>query len=54
MIAPNFTNRHLNRRNSGLTPHSKTILVTVLLAIGAVMTGNGLFGLISEPRTGHD
>jgi Sap, sulfolipid-1-addressing protein len=46
LVAPQFTTRHLMAFNGWLRAHGKTILVWVLIVAGAIMIGNGIYGLV--------
>jgi hypothetical protein len=46
LVAPEFTTRHLTAFNGWLRAHGKSILVWVLIAAGAIMIGNGIYGLV--------
>lgn len=45
LIAPGVTTRYLTAFNAWLRAHGKVILVCVLIAAGAIMAGNGIYGL---------
>ena len=45
MVAPTATNRYLTAFNGWLRAHGKAILIGVLLAVGGIMTANGIYGL---------
>jgi hypothetical protein len=45
LVAPSVTARHLTAFNSWLRSNGNKILVGVLIAGGAVMVGNGIYGL---------
>lgn len=45
MAAPGITTRYLMAFNGWLRAHGKAILTVVLLAAGAIMIGNGIYGL---------
>jgi uncharacterized membrane protein YfcA len=44
-IAPAATTRYLGAFNGWLRAHSRTVLVWVLIVIGAILTANGAYGL---------
>jgi Sap, sulfolipid-1-addressing protein len=46
LVAPEFTTRHLMAFNGWLRAHGKAILVWVLIVAGAIMIGNGIYGLV--------
>ena len=46
LIAPELTKRHLMAFNGWLRAHGKAILVWVLIVVGAIMVGNGIYGLV--------
>jgi Sap, sulfolipid-1-addressing protein len=46
LVAPGPTTRYLTAFNGWLRAHGKTVLVWVLVAAGAIMAGNGIYGLI--------
>jgi Sap, sulfolipid-1-addressing protein len=48
LVAPEFTTRHLTAFNGWLRAHGKAILVWVLIVAGAIMIGNGIFGLVAN------
>jgi Sap, sulfolipid-1-addressing protein len=45
VIAPAATTRYLTAFNGWLRAHGKAILIGVLLAVGGIMTANGIYGL---------
>jgi hypothetical protein len=45
LVAPGVTTRRLTAFNSGLRANGNKILVTVLIVGGAIMIGNGIYGL---------
>ena len=45
MAAPGVTTRYLMAFNGWLRAHGKVILTVVLLAAGAIMISNGIYGL---------
>jgi hypothetical protein len=45
LIAPGVTTRHLTAFNGWLRGHGNQILIWVLIAGGAIMVGNGIYGL---------
>ena len=47
LVAPGVTSRSLTAFNGWLRAHGKTVLVGVLAVAGAIMTVNGLYGLIA-------
>jgi hypothetical protein len=47
LIAPGLTGRHLTAFNGWLRAHGKTILVGVLVVVGLIMIGNGIYGLVA-------
>jgi hypothetical protein len=48
LAAPGFTTRHLTAFNGWLRAHGNTILTGVLLAVGAILTFNGIHGLVTR------
>jgi Sap, sulfolipid-1-addressing protein len=46
LLAPRTTTRHLGAFNTWLRAHGRTVLATVLGAIGAIMVSNGIYGLV--------
>ena len=46
VIAPATTTRYLTAFNGWLRAHGKAIAVGVLAAAGAIMVGNGIYGLV--------
>jgi Sap, sulfolipid-1-addressing protein len=46
LVAPEFTTRQLTAFNGWLRAHGKAILVWVLIVAGAIMIGNGIYGLV--------
>jgi hypothetical protein len=46
LVAPAFTTRYLMAFNGWLRAHGKAILVWVLIVAGAIMIGNGIYGLV--------
>jgi len=46
LVAPGVTTRYLTAFNGWLRAHSKTIIVWVLIVVGAIMVGNGIYGLV--------
>ena len=46
LVAPEVTTRHLTAFNGWLRAHGKAILVWVLVVAGAIMIGNGIYGLV--------
>jgi Sap, sulfolipid-1-addressing protein len=44
-IAPAATTRYLGAFNGWLRAHSRTVLVWVLIVVGAILTANGAYGL---------
>jgi hypothetical protein len=46
LAAPSKTAAHLTTLNSWLRGHGRTLLVWVLLIAGAIMVGNGIYGLV--------
>lgn len=45
MAAPGVTTRYLTAFNGWLRAHSKTVLVWLLVVVGGIMVGNGIYGL---------
>jgi Sap, sulfolipid-1-addressing protein len=45
VVAPDRTSRYLTAFNGWLLAHGRTILVVLLLVVGAIMVGNGIYGL---------
>jgi hypothetical protein len=48
LVAPGPTARYLTAFNGWLRAHGKTIAVLVLVAVGAIMIGNGIWGLVAS------
>ena len=48
LVAPGPTTRYLTAFNGWLRAHGKTVLVWVLVVAGAIMTGNGVYGLVAN------
>ena len=46
LVAPAVTTRYLTAFNGWLRAHSKVIIVWVLVVAGAIMVGNGIYGLV--------
>jgi hypothetical protein len=46
LAAPGPTTRYLTAFNGWLRAHGKTVLVWVLTVVGAIMTANGVYGLV--------
>jgi hypothetical protein len=46
LVAPQVTTRYLTAFNGWLRAHGKAILVWVLIVAGAIMIGNGIYGLV--------
>ncbi len=46
LVAPAATTRYLTAFNGRLRAHSKTIIVWVLVVAGAILVGNGIYGLV--------
>lgn len=46
LVAPEHTTRHLMAFNGWLRAHGQAILVWVLVVAGAIMIGNGIYGLV--------
>ena len=46
LVAPAVTTRYLTAFNGWLRAHSKAIIVWVLIVVGAIMVGNGIYGLV--------
>ena len=46
LVAPAVTTRYLTAFNGWLRGHSKAIIVWVLIVVGAIMVGNGIYGLV--------
>jgi Sap, sulfolipid-1-addressing protein len=47
MVAPGPTTRYLTAFNGWLRAHGKAILIIVLVAAGAIMVGDGIYGLVA-------
>jgi len=47
LVAPGFATRYLTGFNGWLRAHGKIILICVLVAVGGIMVGNGIYGLIA-------
>jgi hypothetical protein len=45
VVAPDRTTRYLTSFNGWLRTHGRTILVGVLIVVGAIMVANGIYGL---------
>ena len=45
IIFPNRTTRYLTAFNGWLRAHGRTILIVVLIVVGLIMVGNGIYGL---------
>jgi hypothetical protein len=45
LVAPGFATRYLTAFNGWLRAHGKLILICVLVAVGGIMVGNGIYGL---------
>jgi Sap, sulfolipid-1-addressing protein len=45
LVAPALTGRYLTSFNGWLRAHGKTILTWVLIVVGVIMIGNGIYGL---------
>jgi Sap, sulfolipid-1-addressing protein len=45
LVFPERTTRYLARFNGWLRAHGRTILIIVLIAVGAIMIGDGIYGL---------
>jgi Sap, sulfolipid-1-addressing protein len=45
LAAPRLTTRYLTRFNEWLRVHGRVILTWVLIVVGAIMAGNGIYGL---------
>jgi hypothetical protein len=45
LLAPEVTSRHLTGFNAWLRANGSTIVVWVLVVVGAIMVGNGIYGL---------
>jgi hypothetical protein len=48
LAAPDLTTRKLTAFNAWLRAHGRILLMLVLLTAGAILTVNGLLGLISR------
>jgi hypothetical protein len=46
LVAPELTTRHLTAFNGWLRAHGKAVLVWVLIVVGAIMIGDGIYGLV--------
>ena len=46
LAAPGVTTRYLTGFNGWLRAHGKAVIVGVLIAVGAIMAGNGIYGLV--------
>jgi hypothetical protein len=46
LVAPGPTTRYLTAFNGWLRGHGKAVLVWVLVVVGAIMVGNGIYGLV--------
>jgi hypothetical protein len=47
ILAPDATGRYLRAFNQWLRVHGRTILAGVFVVVGAIMVGNGIYGLVS-------
>jgi Sap, sulfolipid-1-addressing protein len=47
MIIPGVTTRYLTTFNGWLQAHGKAVLCWVLVVVGAIMVGNGIYGLVA-------
>jgi hypothetical protein len=45
-LVPEATTRYLTMFNGWLRAHGKTLLAGVLIVVGAIMVGNGIYGLV--------
>jgi Sap, sulfolipid-1-addressing protein len=45
LAAPGLTTRYLTQFNEWLRVHGRVILTWVLVVVGAIMVGNGIYGL---------
>jgi hypothetical protein len=45
IIFPNRTTRYLNAFNGWLRAHGRAIVIVVLIVVGLIMVGNGIYGL---------
>jgi Sap, sulfolipid-1-addressing protein len=45
MVAPQLTSHYLTSFNGWLRAHGRAVLTWVLVAVGAIMVGNGIYGL---------
>ncbi len=45
IVAPDRTTRYLTAFNGWLRAHGRTILIMVLVVVGLIMVGNGIYGL---------
>ena len=45
IIFPNRTTRYLNAFNGWLRAHGRAIAIVVLIVVGLIMVGNGIYGL---------
>jgi hypothetical protein len=45
IIFPNRTNRYLAAFNDWLRAHGRAIVIVVLIVVGLIMVGNGIYGL---------
>ncbi len=45
IVAPDRTTRYLTAFNGWLRAHGRAILITVLIVVGLIMVGNGIYGL---------
>jgi hypothetical protein len=46
LVAPAATNRYLTLFNGWLRAHGRTVLAWVLAIAGAILVGNGIYGLV--------
>jgi hypothetical protein len=47
LIAPGFTARHLAAFNGWLRAHARILLLWVLIAVGAIMVFDGIYGFVT-------
>ena len=47
IAVPDWTSRHLMAFNGWLRANSKRVLIWVLVIVGGILIGNGIYGLIA-------
>jgi Sap, sulfolipid-1-addressing protein len=46
LVAPDLVTRYLTAFNGWLRAHGRTLLIGLLVIVGAIMVGNGIYGLV--------